>query len=150
MSPMPKKRLPFIQRETSRHGRVVWYFRRPGGPRIRLPETYDTPAFWHAYNAALAGEVEDKRAALPQHRHGSLSWLIRQYKQSQAFCELADNTRKTRDAILRQIDQSGGALTAANITAKHIREGLEKRAGEPGGQRNFLQTMRGHFPMGRA
>lgn len=145
MATMPKKRPKYTQFEKTRHDRFVWYFRRPGEPRIRLPDAYDTPEFWEAYNAALAGTSKPKSAALPQHRRGTLAWLIRQYKQSSAFADLADNTRKTRDAILRKVEKTGGGLTAANITEKHIRAGIEARAGKPGGQRNFLQTMRALF-----
>jgi hypothetical protein len=53
---MPKPRPPYLHRETNRHGRVCWYFRRDKGPRIRISAAFGTPEFNREYAAALAGE----------------------------------------------------------------------------------------------
>jgi hypothetical protein len=45
MHGMPKRLPPHVTRETTRHGRIVFYFRRYPGPRIRLRAAYGTPEF---------------------------------------------------------------------------------------------------------
>ena len=145
MQDMPRKRKQYVQKETTRHGKTVWYFRKGDGPRIRLPGMYDSPEFNEAYENARAGIAVTTRASMPEHRQGSLAWLIRQYRQSAAFRDLAPITRKNRDAILKQVEKTGGTLTAANIPAATIREGLKRREGKPGAQRNFLRAMRHLF-----
>ncbi|HEU4986845.1 MAG TPA: tyrosine-type recombinase/integrase [Rhizobiaceae bacterium] len=142
---MPRQRKPYVQREVTRHGKIVWYFRKGDGPRIRLAGEYESPEFLAAYDAALAGNAPAARAALPQHKHGTLAWLIRQYRQSAVFRDLADNTRKNRDAILKQVEATGGDLIAGEVTAEDIASGLKRREGKPGSQRNFLRAMRHLF-----
>ncbi|MDV2966388.1 tyrosine-type recombinase/integrase [Nitratireductor aquimarinus] len=145
MSDMPRRRKPYIQKEITRHNTTVWYFRRGKGPRIRLPGPYDSDEFNTAYEAALSGETQHRRSSLLEHRQGSVAWLIRQYRLSAAYRNLADITRKNRDAILKQVEQTAGNLTAAKVTPEHIRAGLKRREGKPGSQRNFLRAMRHLF-----
>jgi len=54
---MPRPRLPFVQRQVTRHGRKVWYFRRNRSePRVRLPDLYGSDEFTATYRACLAGQ----------------------------------------------------------------------------------------------
>ena len=54
---MSRPRLPFVQRQVTRHGRRVWYFRRNRSePRVRLPDLYGSDEFTAAYRACLAGQ----------------------------------------------------------------------------------------------
>lgn len=46
----------FIEKATSRHGKITFYFRRGKGPRIRLPDDRESKAFRAAYFSALNGE----------------------------------------------------------------------------------------------
>lgn len=57
MTPMPRPRPPHLNRETTRHGTVVWYVRRGDGPRIRIRGEYGSPAFQAAYEAAVRGQI---------------------------------------------------------------------------------------------
>jgi hypothetical protein len=55
------KRLPrHIYKEATRHGRIVVYFRRKKGPRIRLPDDTSSDEFRAAYQSAI-GSVPIKR-----------------------------------------------------------------------------------------
>ena len=53
---MPRPRPPHLQRERSRHGKIVWYVRVGKGPRIRLAQPYGAPGFDAEYVAAVNGE----------------------------------------------------------------------------------------------
>lgn len=57
-----KPLLAFVQRERTRHGKVVYYFRRFAGERrIRLPDQYGSPEFIAAYQQAMAtGEPPER------------------------------------------------------------------------------------------
>jgi integrase len=139
---MPKPRPPFIRRESSRHGKTVWYFRRKGQDRIRLPDTYGSPEFWAAYNAALAG---DPVRQVPVAVSGSVSWLISRYRQSAAYQSAASSTRRMRDNILRNLDTRIGSYSYASIKRKHIIQAMEDRRDTPHAANNFLKIIRGLF-----
>lgn len=134
---MPKPRYPHVQRETSRHGKVVFYFRRGTGPRTRLPEGYGTPEFLAAYTLALSG---DRPAQRPTGQHGTVAWLISRYRESSAWKALAPGTKVQREGILRALP-SDGAVAA--ITRKAIIAGMDRR--KPDAANVFLFTLRHLF-----
>lgn len=54
---MPRPRLPYLQRETDRHGNVRWYVRTSRqSPRVRIESPYGSPGFMEEYRAALDGQ----------------------------------------------------------------------------------------------
>lgn len=143
MGDMPKPRYAHVQRETTRHGKIVWYFRRTGGPRIRLPEPYGGPEFMAAYTAALTGERPSKAA--PAHARGTFAWLIARYRQSSAWSGLSPMTRRQREVFFRQATEAAGDQPRAAITSKVIRAGRELRKATPAAANNFLKAMRALF-----
>ena len=52
---MPRTRLPYLQHQRSRHGKLVWYVRIAHGPRIRINSEYGTQEFMAEYHAAVTG-----------------------------------------------------------------------------------------------
>jgi hypothetical protein len=62
----PIKLPKFICRETNRHGKQVYYFRRGNGPRTRMPDIYDN-RFWEIYKSIiLEGKEYDYHAENPK------------------------------------------------------------------------------------
>jgi hypothetical protein len=96
---MPRPRLPFVQRQFTRHGRKVWYFRRNRSePRVRLPDLYGSDEFTVAYRACLAGQpilVRNQRQAPKTKFKG----LIDLYFKSSEWEAYKPMTRKTRGHI---------------------------------------------------
>jgi len=138
------KRLPYILREKTRHGTIVWYFRVQDGPRTRLPGEYGSDAFMAAYRAALAGEKpQDQTQNKPNPK--SLRWLVQQYRQSSSYTSLSPATRKQRDNIFKQVVETSGEAPFTAITRKHIIDGRERRAKTPSQAGHFIATMRGMF-----
>lgn len=132
---------PFVYRETTRHGRKVFYFRRGKGTRVRLPD-YGTEAFEEAYQKALT----DTETAKPKPAgKGSLEWLIARYRETSVYLALSPATRKQRDNIFENVIKSGGREPYKAVTRKAIVKGREKRAMTPAQSRNFLDAMRGLF-----
>ncbi|WP_246704392.1 tyrosine-type recombinase/integrase [Rhizobium sp. P32RR-XVIII] len=136
MEDMPRK--PFLSHETTRHGKLVWYFKRKG-KRVRLKGEYGSDEFNSAYEKALTGSIPTVEA--PKSRTGSLKWLVDQYKRSAAFAELAQGTRRARDNILKQVLEKNGDLPFGRMTKADIKAGIDKRAATPNAANNFLKTM---------
>jgi site-specific recombinase XerD len=135
---MPRRRRLFERKEITRHGKTVWYFRRPGGKRIRLPGIYGSPEYLAAYSNALAGVAVDKPQPAEK---GTLSWLVGRYKASGHFASLAPTSQMARDYILKSVCKDAGDKQFARITRRHIQEAMDRRAKTPHGANNFLVAM---------
>lgn len=133
---MPKPRLPYVQRETSRHGKKIWYFRRGDGQRTRLTGAYGSAEFMACYDLALRGEA--RPAAQPASK-GALRWLVNAYRSSSAWRNLAPGTRTQREGILRVLPD----VPASSVTRKVVIACLDRRS--PDAANVFLYTLRHLF-----
>lgn len=138
---MPRKLPPFVNRETTRHGKKVYYFRRGKAGRVRLPDI-TSPEFDDAYEAALAGSPRPKKRIA---NTNSLEWLITRYRETSAYMGLSAATRRQRDNIFTHVLDSAGDKDYRKITRKVIVDGRERRSKTPSQSRNFLDAMRGLF-----
>src|SRR5262245_13825256 len=140
---MPRPRPPHLHRETTRHGRTVWYVRIGRGPRIRIRSDFGTPEFDAEYRAALSGEPAPslKKAAAV----GSLAWLFDRYRETAAWTSLSLATRRWRERIFAGVLAQAGHEPAARITRAHIVAGRDRRASKPAMASKFLDAMRGLF-----
>ena len=59
---MPRPRPPNLHRETTRHGKPVWYVRVGRGPRIRMKAKLGTPEFDAEYKNAIEGKARPRNA----------------------------------------------------------------------------------------
>lgn len=137
IGPMPRK--PYLSHERTRHGRMVWYFKRTGR-RIRLPDVYGSPEFNSAYEKALTGTavVEPKK---PQ--SGTLSWLVGQYMRSSSWGELSPSTRRSRENIFKAILKDNGHIPIHVFTKGHIIKAMESR--KKNAANNFLKAVKPVF-----
>lgn len=131
--------LRYIQEYRNRHGKLYRYFRRPGGPKIRLPGELGSPEFIAAYNAALGGHII--MPAPVRSPPGSVSAAIAAYYQHNSFLSLAAGTRQMRRAILERFRAQDGDKPLALLETKHIAQRLG--AMRPFAARNWLKTLRG-------
>lgn len=142
MRDMPHPRPPYLQRETTRHDKTVWYVRKErGGPRIRLKAEFGTPAFWQEYQDALSGLCRERQKATA----GSLAWLVERYRETTAWTTFSLATRRQRENILKHVLGAAGHVQAAKITPAHIAAGRDSRSATPMHARHFVDTMRGLF-----
>lgn len=135
---MPRRRRLFERKEITRHGKTVWYFRRPGQKRIRLPGIYGSPEYLAAYAKALVGVAVDTPQTAQK---GTVAWLVGRYKASGHFASLAPTSQLARDYILKGVCKDAGDKQFAKITRKHIQEAMDRRAKTPHGANNFLVAM---------
>ncbi len=144
MIAMPRPRPPYLTREITRHGRVVWYVRADRSrPRIRIRGEYGTPEFMAAYEAAIAGRPAPDRSA--RAATGTLEWLWNRYRETTAWSDLSLATRRQRENIFLRVLETAGREPFDKITRAHITAGRDRRRDTPAAARNFLKTMRGLF-----
>lgn len=142
MAPMPRRNLPFLLREKTRHGVMVWYVRKGKGQRVRINGKFGTAEFLEDYHAALQGVPAHRRAKAPV---GSLEWLIIRYRETAAWSGFSVATKRQRENILKHVIEQSGNVAFVDVKRSHIREGLNKRRDKPAAMRHFLETMRGLF-----
>jgi integrase len=142
MMTMPRPRPPHLHRETSRHGKTIWYVRVGKGPRIRINATYGSPEFDSAYQMALSDE---RPQPVGKAARGTLGWLWALYRQSIAWLDLSMATRKQRENIMLHVLKSAGSEPLSRIDRNAIQKGRDRRADTPSQAKNFISTMRGLF-----
>lgn len=140
---MPRHRLPHLQKEITRHGKIVWYFRRGKGVRVRVLGDYGSEEFQANYEAALKGETAGAKPA-PM-ASGTLTWAVSLYRQSSAWLAFSAATKRQRENILAHILETAGGAKLSTISRAVIVAGRERRASTPAAARHFVVTMRGLF-----
>jgi len=142
MDAMPRPRPPHLQRETTRHGKSVWYVRVGKSSRIRIHAAFGTPEFSAEYEAALSG-IPRARKSGPS--VGTLAWLIDRYRETGAWSNLSTATRKQRDNIFLHVIETAGTKPFNHVSTATILAGRDRRATTPAQARHFLDAMRGLF-----
>jgi integrase len=140
--------LPYLERDTDRHGNPRVYVRRHG-KRIRIKASEGTAAFAKAYSDAL--ERLDTRAPatanapLTAHPKASLGWLGTKYFASKEFAGLAKESRRARRNCLEECfreplseddPEPMGNCPLKFVTVQKIRRLVELRADQPGAAAN--------------
>lgn len=134
---MPKQRPPYLQREVSRHGTVAWYFRAPGGKRIRIRAAYGSAGFWAAYEAAKAGRAINTG----RHPHMTLAWAIDQFMASPAWAARSAETRKQISYQFAHITANAGMALVTEIRRRHVIEARDRRAAVPSDANKYVRAM---------
>src|SRR5262249_49689588 len=126
---MTRPRPPQLRHETTRHGKRVWYVRSGDGPQIRLRGDYGTDEFWSQYHAAVNGKLTPSPTS--KTRSGSLAWLIERYRETGAWMDLSQATRRNRENHFKQIINSAGHQPYKAITQAVILPGQDKGGQHP-------------------
>jgi integrase len=139
-----RRKFPHLQREVTRHDKVVWYVRVDRGPRVRLHQEPGSKEFFAEYQQALisgAPQQEDKSIR----KAGSIGWLIKEYMKSGDWTRLAKETRKQLSYQLKRVDDNSGTKPYAALTRAHIIEGQDRRRQTPSDANKFIKAMRKLF-----
>jgi integrase len=143
---MPRPRKPYLHKQISRHGKVVWYFRREHhGARVRIPGDYDSPEFSAAYDAAYAGRLAKHKAGTDTGVKGTFKWLVEQHMKSGEWASFRPATRKQREAIFRRVIAKSPDLRFAAITRKDVIASRDAAKATPAQANVTLKVMRGLF-----
>lgn len=142
MESMPRPRRPYLQKETTRHGKTVWYFRRGKEKRIRLKGAYGSAAFAKAYDEAARGGDTVKQQNVPKH---TFRWLVDQYYDSGRFSKLRPNTQRNYRLALEDACKKGGTRAFRKVTTGDIVAGKTRREGKASQAQIYVQVMRAVF-----
>lgn len=142
MACMPRPRKPYVQKETTRHGKVVWYFRRGKEKRIRLPGAFGSSEFNEAYVAAISGLPAKPRTTAPA---TTLRWLVDRFYESGRFNAYRPNTQRNLRLELERVCRTGANLNFAKIDAGDIRAGMLRREKTPHMVAEYIKAMRTLF-----
>ena len=128
-----------ITRDVSRHGKVRWYFRAPGKPRVRLQGEPGSEEFALAYFAARNGEpMPPVRSTGP--RRGTFAYIVRHYLTSRDFKALDRKlTQRPRERLLEALVDKIGHLPAS-IDPMTLRQSVKDRTYAQG--KDFLAALR--------
>lgn len=146
MPTMPRPRDKYLHKFWTRHRKLIWYVRKPGGSRIRIKGEFGTPEFKAQYDAAIAGQTETPARA--RTASGSVKWLWERYKETDSWRRLKPATRRQRENIMVGVLVAIGEMPCAGVTKKDITASRDARSSTPAQARNFLDCMRGMFRWG--
>ena len=140
-----KRRNPDLVHEyVNRHGKTVYYLRRPGQKKVRLRIEAGvlpwSPSFMAVYEAALSNEAPIVRTGhlVP----GTVNAAVMSYFQSPAFCKgLAKSTRQNRRAILERFREQHGDKRIAQMHSTAAQNILNSKS--PAAARNWRRALRG-------
>lgn len=142
---MPRPRPQYLHRFKTRHGKFVWYVRRPGYNRVRIHGEYGSQEFDDQVREALAGAPTPNRLRRQKALSGTVEWLWERYRDSTAWTNLAAGTRRARENIMVSVLEKIGQKPFVKINRASIVDSRDARAATPAQARNFLDTMRGLF-----
>jgi hypothetical protein len=138
---MPPQLPPHLHRQVTRHGKVVWYYRRGKGRRIRIPGAFGSTEFLAAYDIAIGPGAKPHKSPPT----GTFAWALSLYRQSQTWASLSPATRRQRDNIFARIARTHGNTPISAWKRGDIAAGRDKRSATPSAARHFVESMRGLF-----
>jgi integrase len=94
------------------------------------------------YRAAVASEPLPRKTGA---KSGTLAWLIARYRDSAAWAELSQATKRQRENIFLHVIESAGNEPFTAITRKEIAAGRDRRKATPFAANDFIKAMRGLF-----
>ena len=111
--------LPFIQTYPDRHGKLRYYFRRKGFPKVTLPAP-GSPGFLVIYEKANSASPVPTSAPLG-FLPGTLGWAIEKFTASTEFAERAENTKLTDRRMLDELRREFGAGVLRELHARQVK-----------------------------
>ena len=140
---MPRPRMPYLNHERTRHGRMIWVVRVGKGPRTRMRAPYGSPEFMREYHAAIESPAAARGRREPDEDTFARLWLL--YHASPAWAQLSPATKKQRENLMRVALERAGNQPLERWDRKFIIASCDARAKTPGQARNFLKTLRALF-----
>lgn len=136
---MPRKpKWPHIQTFRDRYGKVRYYFRKPGLPRVALPNDMGSEEFERAYHKALKGAPIVSK----QTPERSMKHLIEIYYQSPSFHKLEESTKRTYRADLNPFAEQYGTGLVAELAYSDVSSIIGKMQGRPAQANKLLKRLR--------
>lgn len=122
-----------------RHGKVRWYFRRAGFPRVPLPGLPWSPEFMAAYEKAAKGEkLEIGKIQTPP---GTVSALVASFYRTSDFVGLGDSTKTTYRGIIERFRAAHGHRLVKEMQRQNVQKLVADKAATPAAANNMLRMI---------
>ena len=133
--------LKYVQRFEDRHGRVRYYYRREGYPRVPLPNPTD-PSFMLDYMKASGAEMLPAASRNLTPKAGTISALVEAYYGSIEFLRNKKSSNEVTRRYLDRFAKEHGHRMAAEMTREHVTKIIARMADTPGAANNMLKKIR--------
>lgn len=129
----------YCQGFEDRHGKVRWYYRRPGFPRVALPGLPWSPEFMAAYEKASIGERVE--IGKDRSKPGTVSALVASYYRTSDFKGLSDSTKATYRGIIERFRTEHGDKRVAHMERRHVQSIVAAKTATPSAANNLLRMI---------
>lgn len=140
-----KVQLKGIVEDADRHGNVRIYYRAKGRPKVRLRETFGTPAFMDEYRCAEAGIPYETVSAKPKPvgskpSEGTLTHLCQEYYR-RAANDVSTDTMYKRRRVLERICQTYGEARWRDLNSRELVAIRDEMAPTNGARNNIIKAV---------
>lgn len=140
---MTRIKLKGLVRDVDRHGKVRFYYRRKGQPKILVKGEPGSPEFLASYEAARAGVAPP---SVQRVTSGTVTYLVQAFYASKEYkVEMGESWRNTHRRILDKLCKVIGDKPFASIQRKHILSWMDARAETPAAANDLLKILRNVF-----
>jgi integrase len=136
---MARIKLRYVNEFIDRHGKVRFYFRRPGSRSVKLPGLPGSIQFMDAYQAALA-TVAPPPLSSKHVIHGSLTEIASGYFRSAAFANLSETSQRLYRSALKPILEAHGHRLVRELPKTAARNIVEAIGASHPGMANLTRA----------
>jgi integrase len=122
---MARVKLRYVNEFIDRHGKVRYYFRRPGSRSVKLPGMPGSIQFMDAYQAAVA-TVAPPPSSSKHVLHGSLTEIASGYFRSAAFANLSPGSQRLYRLALKPVLAAHGHRLVRDLPRVAARNVIEE------------------------
>jgi integrase len=136
---MARIKLRYVNEFIDRHGKVRYYFRRPGSRSVKLPGLPGSIEFMDAYQAALVTVAPPPPS--PKHViRGSLADVAAGYMRSAAFANLSPSSQRLYRVALKPILEAHGHRLVRELPRTAARNVIEAIGASRPGMANLTRA----------
>jgi len=136
---MARIKLRYVNEFIDRHGKLRYYFRRPGSRSVKLPGLPGSIEFMSAYQAALATVAPPPQSS--KHViHGSLAEIAAGYFRSAAFANLSETSQRLYRSALKPVIEEHGHRLVRELPRTAARNVIEAIGASRPGMANLTRA----------
>lgn len=138
---MPRTRPLHLHRFVTRHGKIIWYYRKRGQKAVQIKGVYGSPEFMAAYQAASSGKSPAPKEANNRAPY-SLAWCIKEFMKSPQWLEYAKETHKQMGYQFERMEKNAGDRMIYSFTNQDILASRFDRRAKPSDANKYVRAAR--------
>ena len=131
----------YLQRFEDRHGKVRYYYRRPGYPRVALPAPNE-PQFMAEYMKASGAEMLPPKVGNYAAKPGTVRALVEAYYGSIEFLRNKKSSNEVTRRYLDRFAKDHGHRLVVEMQREHVTKIIASMAETPAAANNMLKKIR--------